>query len=56
MVAASRQCYIVSDSSKMNQNAPFKMIDLSDVDGFVVDAHFPKEYQEYMEMHGIEVI
>ena len=47
MVAASRQCYIVSDSSKMNQNAPFKMIDLSDVDGFVVDAHFPKEYQEY---------
>lgn len=56
MVAASRQCYIVSDSSKMNQNAPFKMIDLSDVDGFVVDAHFPKEYREYMEMHGIEVI
>ena len=56
MVAASRQRYIVSDSSKMNQSAPFKMIDLSDVGGFIVDTHFPEEYREYMELHGIAVI
>lgn len=56
MVAASRQRYIVSDSSKMNQSAPFKMIDLSNVGGFIVDTHFPDEYREYMELHGIAVI
>ena len=56
MVQASRMRYIVTDSSKMNQTALFKMIDIKDIDGFVTDENFPKEYQEYMEMNGIEII
>lgn len=56
MIDASRKKYIVSDSSKMNQTAPFKMFDIDCVDGFVVDNNFPPEYREYMELHGIEVI
>lgn len=56
MVAASRQRYIVTDSSKVNQTALFKMIDLEDVDGFIVDQNFPEEYREYMQLHGIDVI
>lgn len=56
MIAASRKKYIVSDSSKMNQTAPFKMFDIDCVDGFIVDNNFPPEYREYMELHGIEVI
>lgn len=56
MVEASSKSYVVTDSSKFNQNALFKMIDLEDVDGFIVDEDFPNEYREYMEMHGIEVI
>lgn len=56
MVRASRERYIVSDSSKMNQTALFKMIDIEEINGFVVDQYFPEEYKEYMELHGIEVI
>ena len=56
MIDASSKKYIVSDSSKMNQTAPFKMFDIDCVDGFVVDNNFPPEYREYMELHGIEVI
>ena len=56
MIDASRKKYIVSDSSKMNQTAPFKMFDIDCVDGFIVDNNFPPEYREYMELHGIEVI
>lgn len=56
MVEASLKSYIVTDSSKLNQNGLFKMIDFDDIDGFIVDDDFPKDYREYMEMHGIEVI
>lgn len=56
MVEASLKSYVVTDSSKFNQNGLFKMINLDDVDGFIVDAEFPKDYKEYMEHHGIEVI
>lgn len=53
---SSRKSYIVSDSSKMNQVAPFKMFDFSEIDGFVVDNDFPEEYREYLELHDIEII
>lgn len=56
MVEISKKTYIVADSSKMQQSAPFKMLDLADVDAFIADEHFPKEYREYMELHNIEVI
>lgn len=56
MVQASRESYIVSDSTKMNQTALFKMLDIEAMNGFVVDQNFPEEYREYMELHGIEVI
>ena len=56
MIEASRKKYIVTDSSKMNQSAPFKMFDLRDVDGFIVDNDFPLEYREYMDLHGIKII
>ena len=56
MVEASTRSYVVSDSSKLNQNALFKMFNIEDVDGFIVDDAFPNDYREYMEMHGIEII
>ena len=56
MVQASKQCYIVTDSSKMNRTALFKMIGIEEINGFVADQNFPKEYKEYMELHGISVI
>ena len=56
MIASSRKSYVVTDSSKMNKMAPFRMFDFSEVDGFVVDDDFPQEYREYMEIHEIEVI
>jgi DeoR/GlpR family transcriptional regulator of sugar metabolism len=56
MLSASRQKYIVTDSSKVNQTALFKMFDIEEITGFVVDSDFPNEYQEYMELHGIDII
>lgn len=56
MVEASTKSYVVSDSSKLNQNALFKMFNIEDVDAFIVDEDFPNDYKEYMEMHGIEII
>ena len=56
MVDASTKCYVVTDSSKLNQTALCKLINMEDVDGFIVDDDFPNDYKEYMEMQGIEII
>lgn len=56
MVDVARECYIATDSSKYNQTALFKMFDIEVADGFITDNNLPKEYQEYMSIHGISII
>lgn len=56
MLQASREAFIVTDSSKINQSALYKMFKLDDVSGFVVDDDFPKEYREYLTLHKIQVL
>lgn len=45
-----------TDSSKINKTAFFRMLALEDVDGIIVDADFPADYEEYMRLKEIAVI
>lgn len=56
MLTVSAVNFVVTDSSKLQTTSLFTMAKFENVDNFIVDDDFPKEYRDFMAMHNINVI
>jgi DeoR/GlpR family transcriptional regulator of sugar metabolism len=56
MLSVSSKNYVVTDSSKINKTASFRMTPLDAIDYFIVDDDFPQDYHDYVSLHRIGIV